>query len=90
MIKDLLPIGSIVLLKDAEKRLMISGIKQCGKEDPEQEYDYLGVFYPEGNINEEYQFLFNHSDIDKIFFRGFDDIERQTFIDRLDEYYQEI
>ena len=27
-IKDLLPIGSIVLLKDGEKRLMINGIMQ--------------------------------------------------------------
>jgi hypothetical protein len=34
-IKDLLPIGSIVLLKNAKKRLMISGIRQTGKEQPE-------------------------------------------------------
>lgn len=88
MIKDLLPIGSVVLLKNAEKRLMICGIKQKGKEDPDREYDYFGIFYPEGNIGEDYQFLFDHSDIDKVFFRGFDDIERQTFVERLDKFYQ--
>ena len=27
-VKDLLPIGSVVLLKDGEKRLMINGIMQ--------------------------------------------------------------
>lgn len=88
MIKELLPIGSIVLLKDSKKRLMICGIRQTGKEQPDREYDYMGVFYPEGHIGDEYNFLFDHTDIDQIFFRGFSDIERQNFIERLDEYYQ--
>lgn len=89
MIKELLPIGSIVLLKNAKKRMMICGIRQTAKENPEREYDYMGVFYPEGHIGDEYNFLFDHKDIDKIFFRGFDDIERQNFVERLEEYYQE-
>ncbi len=89
MIKDLLPIGSIVSLNNAKKKLMICGIKQQGQENPEREYDYLGVFYPEGNIGEEYKFLFDHTDIKEIIFRGFEDIERQTFIDRLETFYQE-
>lgn len=89
MIKDLLPIGSIVALHDAKKKLMICGIKQQGQDTPHREYDYLGVFYPEGSIGDEYKFLFNHTDIEKIIFRGFEDIERQTFIERLETYYQE-
>lgn len=89
MIKDLLPIGSIVLLKDSQKRLMVCGIRQTGKEQPDREYDYMGVLYPEGHIGEQYNFLFDHDDIDQIFFRGFNDIERQDFIERLDNYYQE-
>lgn len=88
MIKNLLPIGSIVLLKNAKKRIMICGIRQTGKDKPEKEYDYMGVFYPEGHIGDEYNFLFDHEDIDKIFFRGFEDIERQAFIERLDAYYE--
>ena len=85
MVKDLLPIGSIVLLKNAKKRVMIYGIKQTSQEN--KEYDYIGVFYPEGNISEEYQFLFNHEDIAKTFFRGFEDIERQEFIEKFEEHY---
>lgn len=88
MVKELLPIGSIVLLKNAEKKLMIYGIKQSGKQDSPREYDYLGVLYPEGNINEDYKFLFDHSDIEEVYFRGYEDEERQTFMERLDEFYQ--
>lgn len=87
MIKELLPIGSVVLLKDAEKKLMIFGIKQT-QEDTQQEYDYIGVVYPEGNISDEYQFLFNHEDIGQVFFKGYEDIERQEFIERLEKYYE--
>lgn len=88
MIKDLLPIGSIVLLKDAKKKLMITGIKQTGAENTEYEHDYVGVFYPEGHIGERYNFLFDHKDIEEIIFRGYEDEERQAFLERLDMHYQ--
>ncbi len=88
MIKELLPIGSVVLLKDAKKRMMITGIRQTGKENPEKEYDYVGVLYPEGHIGEEYNFLFDREDVEQVFFRGFEDMERQEFINKLEEYYQ--
>ena len=43
MIKDLLPIGTVVMLKNAKKPLMIFGIKQLASEKPDDEYDYTGV-----------------------------------------------
>lgn len=46
-IKDLFPIGLIVLLKDGKKRLMIIGIMQT---DKGKDFDYLGELYPEGHI----------------------------------------
>lgn len=87
MIKDLLPIGSIVLLKDATKKMMIYGIKQSQVTDTEKEYDYIGVLYPEGNMGEKFQFLFNHEDIQSVIFRGYEDIERQKFIKNLETVY---
>ena len=54
-----------------------------------QEYDYLGVLYPEGHIGEEFQYLFNHEDISKIVFRGFDDEERQKFLENLSGIYNQ-
>lgn len=85
----ILPIGSVVRLKDGEKRLMIYGIKQVDQESTDTVYDYLGVLYPEGHIGEEYQYLFNHEDIENIYFRGFMDIEGQEFFNRLDEALKE-
>lgn len=84
---ELLPIGSVVILKNAVKKLMIYGVGQTNQTD-NKEYDYIGVMYPEGNMGEGSQFLFNHSDIDEVFFRGFDDAERTAFIGRLQKYYE--
>ncbi|HIQ98958.1 MAG TPA: DUF4176 domain-containing protein [Candidatus Scybalocola faecavium] len=85
-IENLLPIGSVVLLKGGVKRLMIYGVRQTDKKS-QVEYDYIGVLYPEGNIGDDYQYLFNHDDIQEIYFKGFEDDERARFIERLKNYY---
>ncbi len=85
-VKELLPIGSVVLLKDGKKRLMITGVKQVNTED-NKEYDYIGVLYPEGYMGDVGQFLFDHEDIYEIYFQGFKDEERDGFISALDEFY---
>lgn len=88
-IRDLLPIGSIVLLKDGEKKLMIIGIMQSEMAENGREYDYLGILYPEGHVGEQFQYLFNHEDIEEIVFRGFEDNERAEFLEKLATYYGE-
>lgn len=90
MIKDLLPIGSVVLLKDGEKRVMIFGVKQANQEEGDEEYDYIAVLYPEGNIGMEFQYLFNHEDIQEVYFRGYEDGERKDFIDKLTKVYEDV
>jgi hypothetical protein len=86
--EELLPIGTVVLLKNAEKRLMIYGV---GQEDMTNHvsYDYIGVLYPEGNMGEGTQFLFNHDDIGEVFFRGYEDEERESFIKEIQRLYDE-
>lgn len=86
-IKELLPIGSVVLLEGGEKRLMIFGIKQTEQETG-VEYDYIGVMYPEGNMGQGSQFLFNHEQIKEIYFKGCEDEERNVFIDNLEKFYE--
>jgi len=80
-----LPIGSVVLLKSGSKRIMIYGRKQLqvGKQIEKIEWDYIGCLYPEGNINEEYMYLFNHEQIDKVFFMGYQDEEEYDFLKKL-------
>ena len=87
-IRKFLPIGSVVVLKNGTKRLMIFGIIQSNAENPAEEYDYIGVPYPEGNMGQDYQYLFYHNDIEKVYFKGFEDVERQEFIDNLEEFYK--
>lgn len=65
--KNLLPIGSVVILKDATKKLVIIGILQVNPSE-NKIYDYLGVPYPEGYVGSDNNFLFNHSDINDIIF----------------------
>lgn len=88
---EVLPVGSVVKLKEAEKRVMITGVMQILTETDEK-FDYTGVPYPEGFIGLESQVFFQHQDIESIFFMGFIDIERQEFIievtKKLQEEYQ--
>jgi hypothetical protein len=76
---ELLPIGSIVLLKNGKKKIMIYGRRQFAAND-QKEYDYVACLYPEGNINEDYTYLFNHSDISEVIFEGYSDEEETEFL----------
>lgn len=85
-IKGLLPIGSVVMMKSASKKAMIFGVKQKDMAT-DVEYDYIGVIYPEGNLGDGSQFFFNHENIAEVFFRGYENEERQKFVEQLSEYY---
>jgi len=87
-VKELLPIVSVVLLKGGKKRLMIYGIKQTDNAT-EIEYDYISVLYPEGNMGEAGQYLFNHEDIEQVYFKGYEEEEREEFLENLSEFYGE-
>ena len=84
--KELLPIGSIVLLKEGTKKLMVFGIRQTDAQSG-REYDYSGVLYPEGNLGNETWFLFDDENIEKVFFRGYEDKEREDFLEKLSDFY---
>jgi hypothetical protein len=81
--KNLLPNGSVVLLNSAEKRLMICG--WLPESEDSQSFDYMGCFYPEGFVDVEHIFLFNHDDIKKVDFIGFADAEFQMFVKRVSD-----
>ena len=87
-VRELLPIGSVVILKEASKKAMIFGVKQINKAT-DIEHDYLAVVYPEGNMGDGTQFFFDHDAIEEVFFRGYEDEEREEFVNRLAEYYDQ-
>jgi hypothetical protein len=82
MIDKYLPVGSVVLLKGGKKRVLIIG-RQQHERDGTGSWDYLGCVYPEGFLGEEYAYLFDHDQIERVFFIGFQDGEELTFQDRL-------
>ncbi|HEX2947935.1 MAG TPA: DUF4176 domain-containing protein [Clostridia bacterium] len=78
--QELLPLGSVVLLKGGTKKVMICGRGQTKVDDSENTlYDYSACYYPEGIIDPKELFLFNNDDIDKVFYKGFEDDEELKF-----------
>lgn len=85
-IRKLLPVGSVVLLTGAKRRLVIIGVRQTDN-NTDTEYDYMGVLYPEGNMGEE-RYLFNDEDIAERVFIGYSDSERESFLEQLSRFYE--
>ena len=77
-----LPIGSVVLLKNGTKRLMITGFCIIPNGDKKM-YDYSGCLYPEGVISSDQIAVFNHDQIDKIFAIGYSDEEEKKFKEQM-------
>ena len=82
---ELLPIGTIVLLKNNDKKMMITGLLQTLTEmdDTVKEYDYLAVPYPEGYVDKRLQFLFNQEDIADIHYMGYIDVDYQDLMEKI-------
>lgn len=90
MIQGLLPIGSVVLLKDSTKRVMIIGVCQKGANDPSKIWDYAGVVFPEGYLSADKVFLFDTHQIGQIYQIGYLDAESLAFKIKADEAIKEL
>ncbi|MEG2814263.1 MAG: DUF4176 domain-containing protein [Oscillospiraceae bacterium] len=91
MLEGLLPIGTVVLLKNSEKKIMIIGVckKQLNKEE-EIIWDYSACVYPEGYISSDKTFLFNNNQIEKIYSIGYQDEEQFAFKTKVDKIIAEL
>ena len=76
----LLPIGTIVKVKNVEQKLMIIGVLQTGKAVQGKTFDYVAVPYPEGLHDFRLNIGFDHNDIETVVFRGYENDERKAFI----------
>ena len=78
--KKYLPLGSVVILEGGEKSIMIYGRRQQSTGKSSKIYDYIACLYPEGNLSEDFMYLFNHDQIKEVLFRGYEtpeDVELQ-------------
>lgn len=71
-----LPIGTVVTLKNAKKRIMIIGYCPVDNGN-KQMYDYSACIYPEGLLDSNKILLFNHDQIEQINFEGLNDEEQK-------------
>ncbi len=78
-----LPIGSVVILKGGKRELMIMSYcvmpnggevydKNGKVEDAPKLFDYGACFYPEGMVTSDQIFAFNHEQIDRVCFKGYE------------------
>ena len=81
MERNFLPIGSVVLLRGGDKRLVICGRIQV-MDGSDRIYDYSGCLYPEGIMGQDSMYFFDQDDIEIIYFIGFQDQEELSY--RLD------
>lgn len=80
--KKYLPIGSVVLLKGSQKRVMVVGVKQKQADSPKV-WDYSACLYPEGILDPEKLYLFDTEQIERLYFIGLQDTEGLTFLSKL-------
>lgn len=66
----LLPIGSVVKLKEGNGLIMIDGYLVNDTRKADKYYDYVGCEYPLG-FRSENMLLFYHDDIDEVMFIGY-------------------
>lgn len=89
-LKKYLPIGTVVMLKGGKKRIMITGFCCTDQEKKDKIYDYCGLLYPEGYVFENQMFLFDHSQIENVYYLGLNDEENKNFQSKLSEYMKNI
>lgn len=78
MKKELLPIGTVVLLEGGTKKVMITGYSSK-KADEEKVYDYNGCIFPEGFMENIY-LLFDREQIIEVFYKGLENEEYKEYI----------
>lgn len=89
MFTGLLPIGSVVLVGNSKKKVMIVGLYQKGGAEGKL-WDYAGVVFPEGYIDPNKMFLFNNEQISQVYALGYQDAEQIAFKEKADTMIQEL
>ena len=89
MKNEFLPVGSVVLLNDATKPVVIIGYSVV-EEGSRRLWDYLGCAYPVGVLGKDKNLLFQKEQVYKIISKGYEDDECRKFLDIMNEQYDQI
>lgn len=78
-IMELLPLGSVVQLKNGNQKVMITVRLPLYNNRGEIGYfDYGSCLFPNGQTDQK-TYFFNNSDIEKVFFKGYIDESEESF-----------
>lgn len=84
MENHLLPIGSVVQLKDSTASVMIAGYLPMGPSRPGYVWDYSGFKFPLGYVHDNEIFCFDQDQIQVVHALGYQDSEQLSFIRTLE------
>ena len=87
--KNLLPLGSVVYLKEGNKKVMIIARGLVAKNgDGLIFFDYGGVPYPEGLVDDKMAY-FQHEAVSKVVFEGYTDLDDEATVEKINTYILE-
>ena len=89
MTNDFLPVGSVVLLKEATRPIVIIGYSVV-EQGSKKLWDYLGCAYPVGVIGTDKNLLFQREQIEKVISVGYEDDECKEFLSSLNREYDKV
>ena len=89
MESEFLPVGSVVLLKNATRPVVVIGYMML-EEGSSEIWDYLACAYPIGVVGDQKNLLFKKEQIAKIIFKGYSDAEGNQFLKQLEESVKQI
>jgi len=84
VIEGLLPVGSVVMLKEGSHRTMIIGYAQRMKDKPEAVFDYVGIMWPEGHTSPDATYCFNRDQVQTVYFLGYQTDGQQVLNARIE------
>ena len=87
-----LPLGSVVILKEGLQKLVIIGrgtIYKDAKTGEEKVADYMAILYPMG-FNLENTVFIDHKNIDKVLYEGYVDEEEERFLEIYNQWKKDL
>lgn len=90
MANHLLPVGSVVQLKNSTAKVMIAGYLPTGPSRPGYVWDYSGFKFPLGYMSDDEIYCFDQGQIEIIMALGYQDREQFLFIDKLERASEKV
>lgn len=79
-----LPLGSVIMLEGGDHRVMITGYGHTLNGQEHIVYDYVGCLWPEGTLGSDQTLAFNRSQVNEVYFLGYQTEGQQVFIARIE------